>query len=205
MPRDKSESHERIVEAAKKEFLEYGFADASLRRIAANAKIQVSGLYKHFKNKEEMFDSLVKPAVDGFFSLYSTIEGEYFNDIGKSAESEFWEGQNEVVRAMSYIYDHLDEFKLIVMKSSGTKYENFVHDIAKLDEEVTLRYLESLKKEGFKIREFNKKEFHLLVTAYTKAVFQAVSHGFTREEAMHYANTLDEFYTPAWKAWMGFK
>ena len=104
MPRDKSESHERIVEAAKKEFLEYGFADASLRRIAANAKIQVSGLYKHFKNKEEMFDSLVKPAVDGFFSLYSTIEGEYFNDIGKSAEPGFWEGQNEVVRAMSYIY-----------------------------------------------------------------------------------------------------
>lgn len=34
MPRDKTQSHNRIVEAAKKEFLEYGFTDASLRRIA---------------------------------------------------------------------------------------------------------------------------------------------------------------------------
>ena len=39
MPRDKTRSHERIIEAAKKEFLEYGYADASLRRIAANAGI----------------------------------------------------------------------------------------------------------------------------------------------------------------------
>ena len=59
MPRDKSQSHARIVEAAKKEFLQYGFAEASLRRIAAEAGIQVSGLYKHFANKEEMFASLV--------------------------------------------------------------------------------------------------------------------------------------------------
>ena len=48
MPRDKTESHKRIIEAAKKEFLEYGYGDASLRRIAADAGKQVGGLYKHF-------------------------------------------------------------------------------------------------------------------------------------------------------------
>ncbi len=39
MPRDKTQSHIRIVEAARKEFLEYRFTDASLRRIASEAKI----------------------------------------------------------------------------------------------------------------------------------------------------------------------
>ena len=52
MPRDKSESHKRIIEAAKQEFLTYGYADASLRRIAAAANIQVGRLYKHFASKD---------------------------------------------------------------------------------------------------------------------------------------------------------
>ena len=203
MPRDKTESHERIVEAAKKEFLTYGFADASLRRIAAEANIRVSGLYKHFASKEEMFEALVEPAIKGFFDLYSGIRDEYFDEIGDMDNSDYWNGQQEIVRAMEYIYDHIDEFRLIIMKSAGTKYESFTHEIAKIDEEVTIRYIEELRKAGFPVKDYDRIEFHLLVTAYTEAVFQAVSHDFTREQAMHYANTLEKFYNPAWKAWFG--
>ena len=74
MPRDKSESHKRIIEAAKQEFLAYGYADASLRRIAAAANIQVGGLYKHFASKDALFESLVEPAIQGFYELYREIE-----------------------------------------------------------------------------------------------------------------------------------
>lgn len=203
MPRDKTESHIRIVEAAKKEFLEYGFTDASLRRIASEAKIQVSGLYKHFSSKEEMFESLIEPVVEGFYALYSRIEGEYFEEIEKIDEAYDWDGLEETVRAMEYMYDHLDEFILIITKSQGTKYEDFTHEIAELEEEVTLHYMEELKKAGFPVKAFDRKEFHLLVTAYIEAVFQPVSHGFTRDEALHYARTLENFYKPAWKAWFG--
>ena len=66
MPKPKKESHERIIKEAAEEFLTYGFENASLRRIAANAGITVSGLYKHFPNKEEMFASLVQPMLDDF-------------------------------------------------------------------------------------------------------------------------------------------
>lgn len=203
MPRDKTESHIRIVEAAKKEFLKYGFTDASLRRIASEAKIQVSGLYKHFSSKEDMFESLVKPVVEGFYDLYSRIEGEYFGDIERVAKSHDWEGMGETVRAMEYMYDHLDEFVLIVMKSQGTKYEDFTHEIAELEEEVTLRYMDQLKKAGFPVKDFDRNEFHLLVTAFVDALFLPLSHGFTKEEALHYTRTLEEFYEPAWKAWFG--
>ena len=37
MPRKKSVSHERIVEAAKREFERYGFKEASMRNIAMEA------------------------------------------------------------------------------------------------------------------------------------------------------------------------
>lgn len=201
MPRDKTESHRRILEAAKREFLEYGFADASLRRIASNAQIQVSGLYKHFSNKAEMFEAIMDPVVKGFYSLYSVIEEEYFTGIEKLSQSREWKGQSEAVRVMKYIYDHAEEFLIIISKSQGTKYEEFTHEVARLEEEVTLRYVEELKKAGFAVKGFDKKEFHLLVTAYVEAVFQPVLHGFSREEALHYVTTLEEFFRPAWQAW----
>ena len=148
MPRDKTESHERLLEAAKKEFMEYGFQDASMRRIADNAGITVSGIYKHFKDKEEMFAALVDPVIEGFMNLYHTVEAEYFDNLGSASVESAWQGQGEPVRAMQYIYDHIDEFRLIICKSQGTKYESFTHEIAKLEEEATLRYIRELKKKG---------------------------------------------------------
>ena len=52
MPRDKTESHEKIVAAAFKEFLDYGFREASMRRIASACGMSASGLYKFFSSKE---------------------------------------------------------------------------------------------------------------------------------------------------------
>ena len=46
MIRDKELHHSSIIEAATAEFLEYGFKDASMRRIAAAAGMSASGLYQ---------------------------------------------------------------------------------------------------------------------------------------------------------------
>jgi hypothetical protein len=61
-----------------------------------------------------------------------------------------------------------------------------------------------LKAQGKQINNIRPEEFHLLVTANVNAVFQAVEHGFTREEAMHYADTLDAFFPKAWQAFFGY-
>ncbi|MBR1750774.1 MAG: TetR/AcrR family transcriptional regulator [Ruminococcus sp.] len=203
MPRDKTKSHERIIEAAKKEFLEYGYADASLRRIAANAGIQVGGLYKHFESKDEMFESLVEPAIKGFYELYHDLENEYFDETLTADASHEVETRNESVRTMGFIYSHYDEFRLLILRSQGTRYEDFKHEIAMLEEKVTMRYLDELVKRGCKVNCFDRTEFHLLTTAYVEAFFQPLIHGLDREKAMHYAKTLEEFYQPAWKNWLG--
>lgn len=59
MPKDKTENHEKIISSARKEFMTYSFKDASMRRIAADAGMSASGLYKHFPSKEDMFAALV--------------------------------------------------------------------------------------------------------------------------------------------------
>ena len=203
MPIDKTANHEKIIAAARKEFLTYGFTDASMRRIAAAAGMSASGLYKHFTGKEEMFSALVEPAYQGLLALFRQEAGDQEQVIG-TGDVSIWETGQDAKRAVAYIYDHLDAFRLIVCKSQGTKYENTLHDLAVLEEELTLSFMEVLKKQGVKLNDFSEKELHLLTTSNVNAVFQTVEHDFTRDEAMHYADTLDRFFSKGWKEFFGY-
>lgn len=203
MVRDKELHHEGIIKAATAEFLEYGFKDASMRRIASAAGMSVSGLYKHFAGKEEMFSALVEPAYEGLMELFRREENVQEQAIGMGDLSA-WEIGKDAKLAVAYIYDNLDAFRLIVCRSQGTKYENFLHDLAVMEEEMTLSFMAMLQEQGKKLNDFREKELHLLVTVNVSAIFQTVEHGFTREEAMHYAETLDRYFSKAWAEFFGY-
>ena len=200
------DTKDKILSCSLTLFSEKGFDGVSVREIAKSVGVRESALYKHFKNKDEMFSSLVEPAMNGFYDLYHMIESEYFDNTDPSelqGERFDWESKSEAVRAVTYIYDHLDEFKLIILKASGTRYEDFVHRVAKLEEDVTYRYMDLLKEKGYKIKKTNPRDFHLLLTSFVEAMFMPITHGLNREEALQYAETMEEFYNPAWKEWLG--
>lgn len=203
MPIDKTANHEKIIAAARKEFLTYGFTNASMRHIAEEAGMSASGLYKHFASKEEMFSALVEPACQGLMALFRQEEREQRESVGAGDLSR-WDTGQDAKLAVAFIYDHLDAFRLIICRSQGTKYESFLHDLAVLEEEMTLSFMELLKSRGVKLRDFRMQELHLLTTTNVGAVFQTVEHGLTREEALHYADTLDRFFSKAWKEFFGY-
>lgn len=203
MTRDKELHHDNIIEAATAEFLEYGFNNASMRRISSAVGMSVSGLYKHFASKEEMFSALVEPAYQGMLALFRQ-EADDQEQIVAAGDIISWESGRDARLAVEYIYDHLDAFRLIICKSQGTKYESFLHDLAVLEEETTLAFMEMLKKQGVKLSDFREKELHLLTTTNVNAVFQTVEHDLIREEALHYADTLDRFFSKAWGEFFGY-
>ena len=171
MPKDKTETHERIIPAAMKIFLEKGFEKATMREIAEEAGITAAGLYRHFVDKEAMFAALVEPVL------------------------------SELV--VEQIYSHFNEFKLLLCCSAGTKYAWFLHDIVVMEQQETLAYMEEAKKHGVPVKEVDPKELHLLMTAYTNALFEVVVHDFTKEEALHYLDTMHQFFIPGWRAILG--
>ncbi|MBR4334559.1 MAG: TetR/AcrR family transcriptional regulator [Clostridia bacterium] len=204
MARDKAGHHEQIMAAAWQEFLTCGFADASMRRIAAASGMSAAGLYKHFPSKEEMFAALVEPAFQGLTALYRQEEKAEHEALQAGTVSQKWQRGGEARLTMTYIYDHLDAFRLLVCKAQGTRYESFLHDLVIEEEKTTMAMMELLKNQGGQINEVDPREFHLLVTANVNAVFQAVEHGFTREEALRYADTLDRFFTKGWQELFGY-
>ncbi len=203
MIRNKELHHERIINAAMAEFLEHGFKDASMRRIASAAGMSASGLYKHFSSKEEMFSALVEPAYQGLLSLFRQEASDQKKFVG-AGDLSAWASGKDARLAVTYIFDHLDAFRLIVCKAQGTKYESFLHDLAVLEEKMTQSFMELLREQGVRINDFDLKELHLLTTVNVNAVFQTVEHDFTLEEALHYADTLDRFFSKAWKEFFGY-
>ena len=117
---------EKLLECAKKEFLEKGFKDASLRDIAEKADTSTGAIYIRYPDKEALFNDLVSETVEDLFSQFRRAQDEHFLliDRGKTNTSENL-SQSYLHQFISYIYDHYDVFKLVICCSGGTKYENF--------------------------------------------------------------------------------
>ena len=54
------ETKDKLIASAKSEFMEKGYAKASLRKICANASVTTGALYFFFKDKEDVFRSIVE-------------------------------------------------------------------------------------------------------------------------------------------------
>ena len=204
MPRDKTEAHEKIIAAAVREFMTYGFENASMRRIASEVGLTVGALYRHFPNKEEMFAALVEPTIDELMAKYQAFVEQGYEVMKCGDVQQLWnESESETKWLMCFVYDHFEAFKLLICRSQGTRFESFVHDMAQLEERSTLDYFEQMKAYNMTVNEMSQQEFHMLVTANVSALFEEVIHDFSREEAMHYAETLDAFFSAGWKKILG--
>lgn len=58
------DSKKRILTEAIKIFSKYGYKGTSMRMIARRAKISVGGLYLYFKNKDDLYLTLIKTRLD---------------------------------------------------------------------------------------------------------------------------------------------
>lgn len=101
---------EILLDSAKNEFLEYGFHDASLRRVAAKSGVSTNSIYTRFHDKTGLFGAVVKEAADGLMEIYlnSISEAKETFDV-KQAMQIGGEGTDIVLK---YIYKYKDEFKL---------------------------------------------------------------------------------------------
>ena len=202
MPRDKTASHVRVMAAASEEFLEYGFEKASMRRVGERCGFTAAGLYRHCRDKEDLFEQLVAPAVERIKAWMDTHLTKYLTAVQDEGNLQWQDSWVDMMREI--VYPHMDDYYLLLTCSSGTKYENFLHDLTQTAQERTLRYLPVLREKGLAIRAISPMEMHLLFSAYVTALFEPVIHRYTLDESMRCLETVEAFFLPGWKALFGF-
>ena len=203
MPRDKSLSHIRVNKAIMEEFLEKGYEGASIRSIGARAGMTSAGLYRHYADKEAMFDAMVQPLVDEMKrwlknhtnKKYDIVEGDL------SQENIFGESFVDLIRDV--ILPRRQEFILLMTCSGGTKYENFIHDLTEENQKEFLDALQYLKKKGYPVKVVTEEELHMLLSAYLTACFEPIIHDYDEASIEKYLNIIQEFFMPGWMRIMG--
>ena len=202
MPRDKTANHIKIMAAAKAEFMEVGFDKASMRSIADRCGMTAAGIYRHCKDKEDLFDQIVSPAVERINAWIDAHVARYVDAVNQDDHMQWRDSEIDMMREL--IYPNMEEYHLLLAKSQGSKYENFLHDLTERHQNQLLSYIPMLKTQGYAVWDIDPKELHLLLSAYTTAMFEPAVHNDPIEEALRCLKTVEAFFLPGWKQLMGF-
>lgn len=198
MPRDKTATHERLFENMRREFLENGFDKASLNTIARKTGITPAAIYRHFKNKEAMFEALVKPVVEGFYDICNDyMEKTSEENVKIQIENDFSWAEGGI---LDYVYEHFDEFRLLVVCSKGTKYEGFFDALVKAEEESSVHMISMLKKIGQKCPEITPEQHHIVATMYMTGLYEIIKHNMPKEKAIECIKFIGRFHESGWRS-----
>lgn len=186
---------ERIVEAAKREFLDKGYVEASLRTIAAEADTSTNSIYVRFGDKEGLFSAIVEPVLNEMTERFIRIQ-ERFHLMTPEEQAEWMPkyadgGTSELI---DYMYEHLEEFRLLLDASYGTRFHNFVDELVRIEVEYTYKFMEAVGYSDKFGDAVTQKLLHIVTTSRFESIFEIIRHGMSREEATEYIELLSRYH-----------
>ena len=186
---------ERITAAARQEFLDKGYVDASLRTIAAAAGTSTNSIYVRFGDKEGLFSAIVEPVLSEMTKNFIRIQENFHNMTPAEQAATMPEyadgGTSELI---DYMYEHLDEFRLLLDASYGTRFHNFIDELVRIEVEYTYKYMEAVGCPARLGDAVTEKLLHIVTTSRFESIFEVIRHGMSHEEAAEYIELLSRYH-----------
>lgn len=132
-----------IQEAAKKVFFKRGYQKSSVDKIARKAKISKGTIYLYFKNKEDLYLSLMLPMFREVTNLLEEFELKVDNNEFKTSYDFFVEFSNILLHAYEYDPDGFMVFRAFQLgdffsKVSRETFER-LNDVARKNNSIARR------------------------------------------------------------------
>lgn len=187
---------DKILASAKKEFLDKGFMNASLRTIASNAGLTTGALYRNFKDKDALFCALVDDAIEtAQKTIYQTNLDFHIKSDVSPVSKEHLEEEEKITRGfIDYFFEHMDAFTLLLTKSAGSSHENFFAETADIYTDSCQKILDWLKKEFHSTKEIDRMSIHVLATTMINSFAEIINHKMTKEEAILFITNMQNFF-----------
>ena len=193
-----------ILITGKNEFMEKGYSGASLRNIAREAGVTTGAFYGYFKSKEDLFEALVGTQYAYFLNCFCEAQKQFAQLPPQQQPENLGSISGACMYDMLlYAYEHLNEFKLILCCSEGTRFANLIDEMAEIETKGTHDYLEVLKALGRPSPPIDERLEHILITGMFNTFFELIIHEMPLEEAKHYLQEMRAFYTAGWMKIMG--
>lgn len=198
-------THENILKSGKINFLNDGYERANLRKICKDAGVTTGAFYRHFEDKEALFVALVEPLAKEILDLYTKFEEESFRSIDEKHIKDLAEiNIDGSIETAIYIFRKKDIFELLVYKAYGTKYDNFIEKLVKMEDLNRNKISKIVLKDNYKYINISEKSMHLLNHAYINALCEIIMHSDNIEEVKQNSEIVSRFFREGWKKLQGF-
>lgn len=195
---------DRIHRAAKAEFLERGFRSASLRSIVKAAGVTTGAFYGYYASKADLFSALVGPQYETLMACYRGTQETFAALPPEEQQQNLGTISAQCMHEiLLYAYDHLEEFKLLLCCSEGTRFAGMIDEMVEIEVNSTHDYQQVLSGLGLPSPPIDPRLEHILITGMFNAYFELIIHAMPLEEAEKYLAELQEFYTAGWLKIMG--
>ena len=166
-----------ILSAAMQEFLEKGFKSASLRNIVKTAGVTTGALYGYYDSKEDLFEALIGEQYDFLLDCFCRAQKEFADIPPEEQPDNLTDISGECMYEMLlYAYEHLNEFKLILCRSEGTRFSKLIDEMVEIETKGTHDYLAVLEKLGRPSPPIDERLEHILITGMFNTFFELIIH-----------------------------
>jgi len=191
----------QILETAMGEFLEKGFAISSLRCIATRMNGTTGVIYTYFKNKNQIFETLVSPVILEFENRLAREDlpkNMAALETGMSPKTWFTKNLKFLIRLVE---KYPNEMKLLFLKSQGSSFQNFKTLLIEKGMARSLTAFRALKRsKEFKGQVLSEFFVLNLVKFVVNIVVEILKQDSLPEEVAAFENEISSFLFNGWKA-----
>ena len=194
------DTEKNILNTARKHFLKDGFSGASLRNIVKDAGLTTGAFYKYYPTKEALFDALTDPYIEHIYQIYDRVVEDFEKLSAKEQTSNMSDTSGDGMDQMiDYIYEHYDNFRLLLKCGDSGKFETFIHNMVDREMRSSLEYVKIMKEDGIQIPIVGESLMHMIYTGFFSSIFQIIEHDIDKETAKRNVHKLREFNTGGWE------
>ena len=135
--KDERETREKLLQSARAEFIAKGYQGASLRTICKNSGVTTGALYFFFKDKDDLFTSLVAPqltTLKNMMTAHMQQELLVLDPDNTTPTDDFQDDAYAAQQVLHLLYQNYDLFLLLLTGSYGSSLEHFVDELVGISE-----------------------------------------------------------------------
>jgi AcrR family transcriptional regulator len=193
------QTKEKLLLAARREFLEKGYRNASLRSICKESGVTTGALYFFFQDKNDLFRELVEAPLQMLIGVMQEHFDYELKEImvQNKAEGNSEEDLRKAKDVIELIYDHFDSFDLLLMKSEGSAYEKMVDQFISVAEK-HYRTMADIMSEINGGKRVDDYMIHWISHLQVSAFAQLIEHRVPRQAALVQMENMTKFMQNGW-------
>ena len=199
------DTHAQILDSGKKHFLKNGFEKASLRDICKDAGVTTGAFYRHFNDKNELFEAIVSPVANKIIDNFFKYEQISINGIRTKHNEKVAEVHVDgTIETAMFLFDNKEIYALLINGSFGSSYENFLEKLTEMEDNTRIKMKEIYSEEDDSHEHISNKGFHIINHSHFLALTGAVLHSENKEELIDNAKLVSRFFSGGWKTIRGY-